>query len=62
MKPINKMNKFELTAFIQTHLRQKGVAVVLSGGAAVSYYSANIYVSFDVDLVVESFTSRKIID
>ncbi len=53
MKPISEMSKFELTAFIQSSLEMRGIHVVLSGGAAVSFYSDGVYVSYDVDLVNE---------
>lgn len=62
MKPIKEMNKYELTAFIQTRMMEKGIRVVLSGGAAVSYYSNDTYVSYDVDLVIETYASRRKID
>ena len=51
MKPINKMNLGELAAFIDTHLREKGIKVVLSGGASVAIYSDHTYVSKDLDFI-----------
>ena len=51
MKPIRRMTQAELAAFVQTHLLQRGIHVVLSGGASVAFYSGNAYVSKDVDLV-----------
>jgi len=36
---------------VQTHLQERGINVVLSGGAAVSFFCENRYVSADVDLV-----------
>jgi len=39
-------------------LREKGIEVVLSGGAAVSFYSKDQYVSKDVDLVCVFFPKR----
>jgi hypothetical protein len=39
------MTQAELGAFIQTHLRNNGIDVVLSGGAAVSIHSVGKYVS-----------------
>ena len=51
MKPIRRMTQAELAAFVQTHLLQRGIHVVLSGGASVAFYSDNAYVSKDVDLV-----------
>lgn len=51
MKSINKMNLGELAAFIDTHLRENGINVVLSGGGAVSIYSDHKYVSKDLDFI-----------
>ena len=51
MKSIKEMTQGELAAFIQTHLREKGIDVILSGGATVSIYSSNRYVSLDLDLI-----------
>ena len=51
MKKIGRMNLAELAAYVQTHLRAEGIEVVLSGGATVSFYSSNKYVSKDVDLI-----------
>ncbi len=36
MKPISKMSRAELAAYIQSHLREKGIESVLTGGSAVS--------------------------
>ncbi|HLC34960.1 MAG TPA: hypothetical protein VJJ70_08185 [Anaerolineales bacterium] len=61
MKPIREMSQAEVGAFVQAHLRQRGIEVVLSGGASVAIYSANAYVSNDVDLVnVHSASDREI--
>ncbi|MDI6770363.1 MAG: hypothetical protein QMD04_11915 [Anaerolineales bacterium] len=51
MKSIEEMTQGELGAFVQSHLREKGISVVLSGGALVSIYSNGKYVSKDLDLV-----------
>ena len=59
MKLIEKMSQIEVGAYIQTHLRKKGIDVVLSGGVAVSYYSNNQYISKDLDLIRTSLTGRK---
>jgi len=45
------MNLGELAAFIDTHLREKGINVVLSGGASVAIYSDHKYVSKDLDFI-----------
>lgn len=51
MKPINEMTQGELAAFVYSHLQECGIDVVLSGGAAVSIYTDNQYISFDVDFI-----------
>ena len=51
MKSIQEMTQAELCAFVQSHLSEAGIKVVLSGGASVSIYSDNKYVSHDLDLV-----------
>jgi hypothetical protein len=53
------MTQSELGAYVQTHLRKKGIELVLSGGAAVSIYSSNRYVSKDLDFVNIYATKRK---
>lgn len=61
MKPIHKMTQGELGAYVQSHLRKKGIEVVLSGGAAVSIHSNNKYVSKDLDLInIYGVNRRKI--
>lgn len=51
MKDIKDMTQAELAAYIDTHLRGLGIAVVLSGGATVAVYSDHKYVSKDLDFV-----------
>jgi hypothetical protein len=51
MKEIGSMTQAELGAYVQSHLRQKGIEVVLSGGAVVAYYTDGKYVSDDLDFV-----------
>lgn len=51
MKTINEMTQAELGAFVQSHLRENNISLVLSGGAAVSIYSSGRYVSLDLDMV-----------
>ena len=63
MKSIGKMTQGELGAFIQSQLREKGIEVILSGGAAVAIYSNNKYVSKDLDLInIYGVNRRKIRD
>ena len=59
MKSIRRMTQAELAAYVQSHLLKKGIKVILSGGAAVSIYTVNEYVSADIDLVDVNFTDRK---
>jgi hypothetical protein len=59
MKPISTMSQVELAAFINSRLSEAGIHVVLSGGAAVAYYSHDRYVSFDIDFVNEFSAPRK---
>ena len=51
MKPIGEMTQAELGADVQSHLRSRGIDVVLSGGAVVAIYSSGKYVSGDLDFV-----------
>jgi hypothetical protein len=59
MKSIKDMTQLELAAFICTHLKKKAMDVVLSGGAAVSLYSDNKYLSADLDLIEVYSIKRK---
>ena len=52
------MTQAEVAAYVQSHLRKKGISVVLSGGATVSIYTSNKYVSADIDLVNAFFAER----
>ena len=49
----------ELAAYIAEHLRNKGIEVVLVGGACISIYSANEYSSFDLDFIITSTSTRQ---
>ncbi len=59
MKVIGEMSRAELTAFVQKQLRTKGIDVVLSGGACVSIYSHEKYVSMDLDMIHTSLLAPK---
>lgn len=62
MKLIKEMTQLEIGAFVCSHLEEKAIEVVLSGGASVSLYSNNKYVSKDIDLVdIYSVNRRKLI-
>lgn len=51
MKSVREMTQAELGAYVQSHLAEKGVDTVLSGGAVVAIYTSGSYVSPDLDLV-----------
>lgn len=53
------MNQGELAAFIDSHLREKGIQVVLSGGASVAIYSNYHYVSKDLDFIARFSIDHK---
>lgn len=59
MKSVKRMSLLELAAYVQTRLRAQGIQVVLSGGASVSFYSSNKYLSHDLDLINVNFVKRK---
>jgi len=48
----------DLAIFISDHLTRNGIDAVLTGGACVSIYSGNKYVSPDLDFVLISFEKR----
>ncbi len=62
MKPPAEMTQAEVGAFVQSHLRQQGIEVVLSGGASVAIYTIGKYVSQDLDLVNVYSASRQAIE
>ncbi|GAH21312.1 unnamed protein product, partial [marine sediment metagenome] len=43
----------KLAAIISAHLQKNGIEVVLVGGACVSLYSDNQYMSYDIDLITD---------
>ena len=49
-----KVDIKKLAAIISNHLKKNGIEVVLVGGACVSLYSKNKYVSYDIDLITDS--------
>jgi hypothetical protein len=51
VKSIGEMTRLEMAAFVATALDKRNIRVVLSGGACVSIYSNNKYVSMDLDLI-----------
>ena len=61
MKPVKEMTQSEIGAYVQTHMREKDIYVVLSGGSTVSIYSGNKYVSHDLDFVNVYSVKRRLI-
>ena len=61
MKHLGDMSQAELGAYVQSHLWEKGINVVLSGGAVVAYYTSGKYVSADLDFVNRYGTKRSTI-
>jgi hypothetical protein len=59
LKPVKNMTVGELAAFVATHLRGKGIDVVLSGGSCVTIYSEGKYVSGDLDMIEIRFATRR---
>jgi len=59
MKPISEMSAGELAAFIYSYLKEHGIEVVLSGGACVTIYSQNKYISHDLDFIDSGSTPRR---
>lgn len=49
-----KMDIKKLAAIISDHLKKNDIDVVLVGGACVSIYSDNKYLSYDIDLITDS--------
>ena len=61
MKSIASMSRLELAAFVAAEFRRRSINVVLSGGSCVSIYSAEKYVSMDLDFVNAGFAKRSAI-
>lgn len=58
MKTIAEMTQIEVAAYVQSRLEERGIQVVLSGGAAVSFFCDNRYTSADIDLVNKYMVKR----
>ena len=59
MKSIGEMSRLELAALICSHLKEKGLEVILTGGSCVSIYTDNKYESWDLDFIETQQISRK---
>ena len=51
MKISKKMTIGEFAALVASHLESKGISTVLTGGAVVSIYTENKYMSYDADFI-----------
>lgn len=58
MKPVSDMSRLELAAFVAAEFQRRRINVVLSGGSCVSIYSAEKYISMDLDFVNAGFAKR----
>ncbi len=56
---IKALSLKDLAVFLSDHLAKSGIETVLSGGACVSIYTRNKYLSYDLDFVLLSQVSRK---
>lgn len=55
---IEEMSLKELALYVSHHLRKHGIEVVLTGGACVTTYTENKYISYDLDFVPLLYTKR----
>src|SRR5579864_7764565 len=51
MKISKNMSIGEFAALVASHLESKGISTVLTGGAVVSIYTENKYMSYDADFI-----------
>lgn len=49
----------DLAIFLSNHLANQGIETVLSGGACVSIYTKNEFLSYDLDFVLLDFSGKK---
>ncbi|MFC2156454.1 hypothetical protein ACFLT9_01325 [Acidobacteriota bacterium] len=49
----------DVALFISDYFTHQGIDIVLSGGACVSIYSENSFISFDLDFVLLDYSQRK---
>jgi hypothetical protein len=59
VKQISRMTIGELAAHVSCHLASRGIKVVLSGGACVTIYAANLYRSDDLDFIESGPVPRR---
>jgi len=58
VKRIKEMSLGELAAYVCTHLEKNGIHCVLTGGACVSIYTENRYMSYDLDFIENLASDR----
>jgi hypothetical protein len=56
---IKNISLKDLAIYLSDYLSKHGIETVLSGGACVSIYTKNKYLSYDFDFVLLSYVSRK---
>jgi hypothetical protein len=61
MKAIRNMSIGELGAYVCSWLDKNGVKCVLTGGGCISVYTENKYLSYDLDFIDMTYSSRKLI-
>jgi hypothetical protein len=59
MKVVAEMRLGELAAYVCSHLDNRGIRVVLSGGACVAIYASDRYSSMDLDFIDRLHTTRR---
>ncbi|MCK4904666.1 hypothetical protein KAS42_00255 [bacterium] len=57
-KEIKDMSLVELAFYVSDHLHKNGIEAVLTGGACVSIYSNNAYLSYDLDFVIQRYKNK----
>ncbi len=55
---MEEMSLRDLAFYISAHLRKHGIETVLSGGACVTIYTENKYISYDLDFVPLHYAKR----
>jgi len=48
----------KLAAIVSEHFQKNGIEIILVGGACVSIYSDNKYLSYDIDFITDSFIKK----
>jgi len=56
---IKDMSTKDLALYVSDYLNKNGIEVVLSGGACVTIYTKNKYLSYDLDFVLLSYIASK---